>query len=167
MRLSRKRGYHPLEHPPENPNSNKNGHFPPILGWKTSCAGWSPLEPLLLSTSGPSPGDSEVVIDLIRFEGALGRRTGGATGRGVVGLHRGLSGATARLRGESWVGVTSATTTKSSPTQKVFRPSHTKFVWRPAFYAFSPYKKFPLWHTNLDLNIFSRNSRPNEPGGYV
>lgn len=100
--MSSKRGYYPLTHPPENLDSNKNGHFSPILGWETSCAGWSPLEPLLLSTSGPSLGDSEVVRDLIRFEGALGRRTGGATGRGaqgVVGLHRGLSGVDGEVEG--------------------------------------------------------------------
>ena len=115
----------------------------------------SPILPL------KSPqGDGEVVIIHPRVDGGTGWTQRGGTAQGEVG-EGGRGGdhpeATARSGVEIWGGVVSTTTTKSPPTQKVHLPSHTKFVWRPAFYAFFPYKKSPFEGLNLALNIFSRN----------
>ena len=75
--------------------------------------------------------------------------------------------ATTRSGREIWDGEVSVTTTKSSPTQKMHPPSHTKFVWRPAFYALSPHKKVPVGRTNSGMNIFPRICTQSEVGEYV
>lgn len=170
QRSVRKKGYHLNIDLPQIPNLNKNGHFPPHPGVEDQLRR-GPLPDLsVFSPPHASSDDDKVLFDGFRVEGArkmYGERGTDGEGQGVWVGGEHFSEATTRSGVAPWGGAVSTTTTKSPPTQEMHLPSHTNFVWRPAFYALFPYKKSPFRGTNLDLNIFSRNSRPNEPGGYV